>query len=63
MPFPMSMIKKTVNRIIVLEDIDCIFDTTRKEGDEHNMVTLQSLLNCLDGHTCVEGTFVIYDCK
>ena len=45
-------------RIIVLEDIDCIFDTSRKEGDEHNMITLQSLLNCLDGHTCVEGTLL-----
>lgn len=45
-------------RIIVLEDIDCLFDSSRKEGDEHNMVTLQSLLNCLDGHTCVEGTLL-----
>ncbi len=45
-------------RIIVLEDIDCIFDSSRKEGDEHNMITLQSLLNCLDGHTCVEGTLL-----
>ena len=26
--------------------------------DEHNMVTLQSILNCLDGHTCVEGTLL-----
>ena len=32
--------KEDRKRIIVLEDIDCIFDTTRKEGDEHNMVTL-----------------------
>ena len=48
-------------KIIVLEDIDCIFDTTRKEGDEHNMVTLQSILNCLDGHMCVEGDTVVYD--
>ena len=40
-------------RIIVLEDVDCLFDTTRKEGDEHNMITLQSLLNCLDGYICV----------
>ena len=45
-------------KIIVLEDIDCIFDTSRKEGDEHNMVTLQSILNCLDGHMCVEGTLL-----
>ena len=50
--------KEDRKRIIVLEDIDCIFDTTRKEGDEHNMITLQSLLNCLDGHTCVEGTLL-----
>jgi len=45
-------------RIIVLEDIDCMFSKDRKEGDEHNMLTLQSLLNCLDGHTCVEGTLL-----
>uniref|UniRef100_A0A6C0CDV6 AAA+ ATPase domain-containing protein n=1 Tax=viral metagenome TaxID=1070528 RepID=A0A6C0CDV6_9ZZZZ len=45
-------------RIIVLEDIDCLFDNTRKEGDEHNMITLQSLLNCLDGYMCVEGTLL-----
>ena len=50
--------KEDRKRIIVLEDIDCIFDTSRKEGDEHNMITLQSLLNCLDGHTCVEGTLL-----
>jgi len=45
-------------RIIVLEDIDCMFTKDRKEGDEYNNLTLQSLLNCLDGHTCVEGTLL-----
>jgi chaperone BCS1 len=50
--------KEDKKRIIVLEDIDCIFDNTRKEGDEHNMVTLQAILNCLDGHMCVEGTLL-----
>ena len=50
--------KEDKKRIIVLEDIDCIFDSTRKEGDEHNMITLQSILNCLDGHMCVEGTLL-----
>lgn len=45
-------------RIIVLEDIDCMFTKNRKDGDEHNMITLQGLLNCLDGHTCVEGTLL-----
>ncbi len=50
--------KEDKKRIIVLEDIDCIFDSSRKEGDEHNMVTLQAILNCLDGHMCVEGTLL-----
>jgi len=50
--------KEERKRIIVLEDIDCLFDTTRKEGDEHNMITLQSLLNCLDGYMCSEGTLL-----
>jgi len=50
--------KEDKKRIIVLEDIDCMFSKDRKEGDEYNMLTLQSLLNCLDGHTCVEGTLL-----
>ena len=43
--------------IIVLEDIDTIFDT-RKEGDDNNMITLNGLLNALDGHTCPEGSLI-----
>lgn len=43
--------------IIVLEDIDTIFDT-RKEGDDSNMLTLNGLLNALDGHTCPEGSLI-----
>ena len=50
--------KEDKKRIIVLEDIDCMFDGERKEGDDNNMITLQALLNCLDGHTCVEGTLL-----
>jgi len=50
--------KEDKKRIIVLEDIDCMFDSERKEGDDKNMITLQGLLNCLDGHTCVEGTLL-----
>tara|TARA_Y100001936_G_scaffold253443_1_gene318131 strand:+ start:296 stop:1627 length:1332 start_codon:yes stop_codon:yes gene_type:complete len=45
-------------RIIVIEDIDTIFDNERKEGDDHNGITLQAFLNCLDGFTCVEGTML-----
>ena len=43
--------------IIVLEDIDTIFDN-RKEGDDNNMLTLNGLLNALDGHTCPEGSLI-----
>ena len=44
-------------RIIVIEDIDSIF-TDRKKGDDINNITLQSLLNCFDGFSCVEGTLL-----
>ena len=44
-------------RIIVIEDIDTLFDD-RKEGDNINNITLQGLLNCLDGFTCIEGTML-----
>lgn len=45
------------NKIIVMEDIDTIFDK-RKDGDTENGITLQCLLNMLDGFTCVEGTLL-----
>jgi hypothetical protein len=45
-------------RIIVIEDIDTLFDGERKEGDDKNGITLQAFLNCLDGFTCVEGTML-----
>ena len=45
-------------RIIVIEDIDTLFDSERKEGDNNNGITLQAFLNCLDGFTCVEGTML-----
>ena len=44
-------------RIIVIEDIDTLFDE-RKKGDKENGITLQGFLNCLDGFTCVEGTML-----
>ena len=45
------------DRIIVMEDVDTIFDD-RKEGDKNNGITMQGFLNCLDGFTCVEGTML-----
>jgi SpoVK/Ycf46/Vps4 family AAA+-type ATPase len=44
-------------RIIVIEDVDTMFDE-RKEGDNKNGITLQGFLNCMDGFTCVEGTML-----
>ena len=45
-------------RIIVIEDIDTVFDSSRKADDDKNGITLQAFLNCLDGFTCVEGTML-----
>jgi len=45
-------------KIILIEDIDCVFED-RKEGDHlKNKVTLQGLLNCMDGFTCTEGALI-----
>jgi SpoVK/Ycf46/Vps4 family AAA+-type ATPase len=49
--------KEDRKRIIVIEDIDSIF-TNRKKGDDDNGITLQGLLNCFDGFSCVEGTLL-----
>jgi SpoVK/Ycf46/Vps4 family AAA+-type ATPase len=49
--------KEDKKRIIVIEDIDSIF-TNRKKGDDENGITLQGLLNCFDGFSCVEGTLL-----
>jgi len=45
------------NRIIVIEDIDTMFEE-RKEGDSKNGITMQGFLNCMDGFTCMEGTML-----
>ena len=49
--------KEDKQRIIVIEDIDTLFDD-RKKGDQDNGITLQAFLNCLDGFTCIEGTML-----
>lgn len=51
--------EKDIHRkLIVIEDIDCIF-SERKEGDNlKNKLTLQGLLNCLDGFTSIEGGLI-----
>jgi ATP-dependent Zn protease len=45
--------------IVVIEDIDCIF-TNRKENDSlRNNITMQGLLNCMDGFNNQEGLILI----
>jgi SpoVK/Ycf46/Vps4 family AAA+-type ATPase len=52
-----SVEKEDRKKIIVIEDIDTIF-TDRKTGDDMNNISLQGLLNCLDGFSCAEGTIL-----
>ena len=50
--------EEETKKIILIEDIDCIFED-RKEGDSmKNKLTLQGLLNCLDGFTTLEGSLM-----
>jgi len=49
--------KGSKGNVIVIEDIDCIFHN-RKDGDTVSGITLQGLLNCMDGLTCSEGTLL-----
>ena len=50
--------EEETKKIILIEDIDCMFEN-RKEGDtQRNKLTLQGLLNCMDGFTSLEGSFM-----
>ena len=44
--------------MLIIEDIDCIFED-RKEGDVNRCkLSLNNILNCLDGFTCLDGTIM-----
>jgi len=45
--------------ILVLEDIDCIFIDRKKNDTLKNNITMNGLLNCLDGFNNPEGLIVI----
>ena len=49
--------KEDKERIVVIEDVDTLFEE-RKVGDTQNGLTLQGFLNCMDGFTCMEGTML-----
>jgi SpoVK/Ycf46/Vps4 family AAA+-type ATPase len=50
--------KEDNRKVIVIEDIDCIFNDRKKGDSNKNGITLQGLLNCLDGFTCIEGVLI-----
>ena len=52
-----SIEDKHKQKVIVIEDIDTLFEE-RKTGDKENGLTMQGFLNCLDGFTCMEGTLL-----
>jgi hypothetical protein len=45
-------------KIIVIEDIDCIFEDRKEHDGAKNKLTLHGLLNCMDGFTCIEGALI-----
>jgi hypothetical protein len=50
--------KEKNRKVIVIEDIDCIFNERKKGDSNKNGITLQGLLNCMDGFTCIEGALL-----
>jgi hypothetical protein len=45
--------------LIVLEDIDCLFEDRKPNDSVKNNITFSALLNCLDGIICKDGLVVI----
>ena len=45
--------------ILVLEDIDCLFQERKKNDNQKNMITFSSLLNALDGMLTKHGLITI----
>ena len=47
------------NAILVLEDIDCIYNDRKKNDDVNSSISFSTLLNCLDGAFSKENMIVI----
>lgn len=54
-----SMQNAPYDSIIVLEDIDCLFEERKANDTNKNNITFSALLNCLDGLICRDGMIVI----
>lgn len=54
-----SMQNAPHDSIIVLEDIDCLFEERKINDSSKNSITFSAILNCLDGLVCKDGSIVI----
>lgn len=54
----LSDVKKNDCKIVVIEDIDCLFNDRKKHDSQRNSLTLSGLLNCMDGLFRAEGIIV-----
>lgn len=54
----LSGVKKNKCKIVVIEDIDCLFCDRKKHDSERNSLTLSGLLNCMDGLFRADGIIV-----
>lgn len=54
----MNSVKKNSCKIIVLEDVDCLFTDRKTHDTTKNSLTLSGLLNCLDGLFRNDGIMV-----
>lgn len=46
------------NSLVLIEDIDCVFNERKEDEDKDNKVTFSGLLNALDGVVASEGTIL-----
>jgi chaperone BCS1 len=51
-------VKKNDCKVIIIEDIDCLFHDRKAHDTLHNSLTLSGILNCLDGLCRNEGIIV-----
>lgn len=55
-----SLMRNVSNKdIVVLEDIDCIFQERKSKDESKNMITFSAILNVLDGITTTDGQIII----
>ena len=57
--FMTSLTQIEDNTLLVLEDIDTLFQDRKKNDELKNMITFSGILNCMDGFGYIEGLIII----